>query len=337
MCNDRAVGLFGLAHKEDLLGRSIDTLWQTKSSHNFFASTWEVREEECAFLRASGDMFWGNAAYTQFDYAAETHLMVRITDITLRIQAEAALEDAKAREAKALEARDYFLSMMSHELRTPVNGIMGITGFLEEERGHDDELVQMLKISSRRLMHTVSNMLEMTKLEASAHEREQVEVPIHTVVDPIASHYSAQAREKGLKLSLEPQQEAYFVMGQTAFLKQVFDNVVSNAIKFTEQGEIQIRMFEEEDEEWLVFIEVEDTGIGMSSSFIETQLFAKFEQESKGMDRRYEGLGIGMTICKRVIELMGGTIDVKSTQGVGTTVRVALPLVRTASLNAAPA
>lgn len=98
-----------------------------------------------------------------------------------------------------------------------------------------------------------------------------------------------------------------------------------------------MRLYEVDDPNCQVVIEVEDTGIGMSAIFVSQHLFAKFEQESKGMNRRYEGLGLGMTVCKRVIEMMDGSIEVQSEKGKGTTIRIMLPLLRSLSLNPASA
>ncbi len=223
---------------------------------------------------------------------------------------------------------------MSHELRTPVVGIKGVADILESEENGDPEIISMLRESSDRLLHTVSNILEMTRLQSLKGNLTLEEENIDEIVLPSIEAHRTLAEEKGLTLKIVPASAAHFARVNKTFLLRVVENLLSNAIKFTHEGAIEVRIFTEQEKEGraLVVIEVKDTGIGMSHDFVMSRLLNVFEQENTGLNRTFESAGLGLSVSKRVLEFMNGTIEVDSEQGIGTTIRVALPLVRVAAL-----
>ncbi len=337
-CNQRAVELFEGADKEELQGILLANLARdTKFLLNPGGdgdSKDAAPEQALQCKTLKGRVFWGSIGYSEVFYAGQKRMLIRIADINERMLAEEALLASREREKKAHQAKDYFLSIMSHELRTPVVGIKGVADILESEENGDPEIISMLRESSDRLLHTVSNILEMTRLQSLKGNLTLEEENIDEIVLPSIEAHRTLAEEKGLTLKIVPASAAHFARVNKTFLLRVVENLLSNAIKFTHEGAIEVRIFTEQEKggRALVVIEVKDTGIGMSHDFVMSRLFNVFEQENTGLNRTFEGAGLGLSVSKRVLEFMNGTIEVDSEQGIGTTIRVALPLVRVAAL-----
>ena len=223
-----------------------------------------------------------------------------------------------------------FLANMSHEIRTPINGILGISQVIEME-ATDPEIkkyIGLQKQSGKRLLDTITSILNLSRLES---EKEQLELKVVDVNELLRENIRpleemAIAKKLEFRTQLHPAQ--LLCLADDTMLYQVFNNIIGNAIKFTDSGSIQITTKPKKDRPNHFVLSVEDTGIGISKEFI-PRIFNPFEQESTGRGRSHEGSGLGLSISKKYIELLGGEIIVTSEKGTGSKFEIALPLYKT--------
>ena len=244
---------------------------------------------------------------------------------TIRRNARA-LEAARAHALDASRSKSAFLAMMSHELRTPMNGVLGMahalaaTKLTPQQAGYLDMIVQ----SGDGLMAVLNDILDLSKIEAGKLELEAVSFDVDKLGRQIFLMWSETARLKGLELVLEidPATPAWLA-GDPVRVRQILLNLISNALKFTEQGEVTVRIAPLAPRG--IEILVTDTGIGMRQDQ-QDKLFQAFSQAEASTTRRFGGTGLGLSICRQLAEMMEGDISVTSEPGAGTTFRVALPL-----------
>lgn len=247
------------------------------------------------------------------------------------------LERAKESAEEASLAKADFLSMMSHEVRTPLNGIIGTTHLLLKKDPPPEQLqkLNILKKSSDHLLAIVTDILDFAKIEEGKILLENAEFNLRELLDAIRVNYETLTEEKGIQLQLEIDNRLKAnYWGDQVRLNQVFHNLVNNAIKFTERGEVTIkckRLDKVNNFDHILF-EVVDTGIGISKENLET-IFGVFSQADKSITRRFGGSGLGLSITRRLLELMDSKIEVESERGVGTVFRFKLVLRRGSSLD----
>lgn len=246
-------------------------------------------------------------------------------DVTDKKKYELGLQLAKEKAEEANKLKSNILSNMSHEIRTPLNGILGSTENIMENWEFDSKLVSQLEIiheSGERLLSTINSILDLAKIEANKFELIYKDTEINDFISKILLPLKNMAIKKGLLLSTKYDTKSFTGKIDQRYLEMIINNLVGNAIKYSDEGMIFIKVKEESG---AINFEVSDNGIGMSEEFMK-KLFRPFEQESEGYGRRYEGSGLGLTITKNLIDLLGGKIHIESVKGKGTKVQVILPL-----------
>jgi PAS domain S-box-containing protein len=256
-----------------------------------------------------------------------TGSVVVFADVTARREAAREREIAREQAIEASRLKSEFLASMSHEVRTPLNGVIGMTELLldtkltEEQR----EYTRMLRDSGEALLDIVNDILDLSKIEAGKIELESATFDLRETIEDVCDLLAKRAHDKGLELTLAIGEDVPFaVQGDKARLRQVVVNLISNAVKFTSEGEVRVAVSATPQG---VRVEVTDTGIGIDGARI-AQLFEPFSQADRSTTRRFGGTGLGLTISKQLVELMGGDIGATGTRGEGSTFWFSVPLVQ---------
>ena len=252
-------------------------------------------------------------------------------DISAEVEARRQTEAAMQAAESANRAKSQFLANMSHEIRTPMNAVLGVTELLAESELNPQqaEYAAMILTAGRSLLQIINDILDISKIEAGKMEVERAPFNMLDVLKSVEGILSLKAHEKGLVLACDmPAQVPALVVGDGVRLQQVLVNLVSNAIKFTHHGEVRLSVTVApgaQTDQTLWHFCVSDTGIGMDPGQLQ-RIFQPFVQASSSSSRQYGGTGLGLTICKSLVELMGGTLEVASIPDRGSHFRFAIAL-----------
>ncbi|MCV6636613.1 PAS domain S-box protein [Candidatus Albibeggiatoa sp. nov. NOAA] len=246
-----------------------------------------------------------------------------LRDVSLRKETEVALQEAKHSAEMANRSKSEFLATMSHEVRTPMNGVMGIAELLLDTKldAQQRHYVNLIRSSGEGLLTVINDVLDFAKIEAGKLKLETVEFDLSSLLEEVIELFSPPANQKGLEMACRfPPLLPNLLIGDPGRLRQIITNLLGNAIKFTEQGEVvlSVAMVDETDQYLRLHFEVRDTGIGISTDD-RTRLFQPFCQLDSSTTRQYGGTGLGLMICQRLIEMMQGKIGVDSQLGQGST------------------
>jgi CheY-like chemotaxis protein len=259
-----------------------------------------------------------------------------IRNVDAEKRGELALAQARDEADAANQAKSAFLATMSHEIRTPLNGVLGMPQAMAGDAlsAVQQERLDIIRQSGEDLLAILNDLLDLAKIEAGKLELEEVEFDLGDVVRGAHSTFTALANKKGLSFALDIDESAQGrYLGDPTRLRQVLYNLASNALKFTEQGEIRVTAVRDGD---VLCLEVADTGIGIPADRL-SRLFERFIQADASTTRRFGGTGLGLAICGQLVELMGGVVQAESTVGEGSAFKVRLPLPRVGEAQSGPA
>jgi len=291
-----------------------------------------VTDFESQVYRRDGSIIWisENARVIRDSYGAVERYEGTVVDITEKKQ----LDDWRRQKEQAdaaNQAKSTFLARMSHEIRTPLNGVIGMLELLKVTPldGKQQHHVQIARTSAGVLLSLINHLLDFSKIEAGKLELECVEFDLQTLVEDVVEMFGYQAQVKRLELSAHVLPDVpRIVRGDPERIRQMLINLVNNALKFTERGEVSIRVSRdpEGNAEHGILFSIRDTGIGIPAHQID-KLFTPFVQADASTTRKYGGTGLGLAICRQLAELMGGVIAVASEVGKGSVFWFRLPLI----------
>ncbi|MGE5400941.1 MAG: ATP-binding protein [Ignavibacteriales bacterium] len=334
-CNPQTLLLHGFNSEEEVLGRSALDFIIPEEREFARRNLREVLEKgitrntEYTLIRKDGSRFQAeisSALVYGMDGKPDMFTTV-LRDITERKKAEKEIIEAKERAEKSDKLKSEFLAQMSHEIRSPINSILSFSSLLKDDL--KDKVSEDLNISfsiienaGKRIIRTIGLILNMSEIQTGSYEVIPKRIAlIKDIMEKLCLEFSFQAREKGLEFSFTnlTAESEIFLTADEYTIGQIFNNLVNNAVKYTEAGKIEIVILKNSMNKLVV--EVRDTGIGISDEYL-PNLFSPFTQEEQGYTRKYEGNGLGLALVKKYCEINGLNIEVESQKEKGTTFRV---------------
>ncbi|MFO6424515.1 PAS domain S-box protein [Motilimonas sp. KMU-193] len=332
--SNRAFSMVTGFSAEEAIGQNARLLSSGKHDAAFYHEMWRALLQngqwhgEIYNQRNNGEIYPEHLTITAVKDADlnVSHYIAHFIDISAQKKNEARLKQARQQAEQASEAKSRFLATMSHEIRSPLNAIIAMTDMLLESElnAEQQELVQLASQGGHTLMALINNILDFSKIESDHLVLQQDWFSLQQTAEAVVTLLAPQAQQKdiALCLAIDPDlKQSYF--GDPLRLSQVLINLISNAIKFTEQGGVAVTISIQRQQG--IDIQVQDTGIGISESD-QHNIFSEFVQAESSSNRRFGGSGLGLAISQRIIELMSGTIEVESTLGQGSVFTVWLPL-----------
>ncbi len=335
--NKPAIKMLGFRTQAEVLGKNMHAL-----VHHTYADGRPYPAEDCRIARShqfcekvhlSAEVLWrvDNTSFPVDYYAIPLIVdgevrgaVVTFTDISERISREAELISARSRADSANRAKTEFLANMSHEIRTPLAAVMAYSELLERSATSDldQKRIAAIRRNSQHLIDIVDDILDLSRIEADKLEIKQETTDIARLVLDLQSMMEMRAKENGIGFHFDTGSEIpSLLLIDTVRLRQVLINLIGNAIKFTEQGNVTVTLSYQAPN---LTVQVHDTGIGIEADKLSV-LFEAFEQADTTIQRRFGGTGLGLNISKRLVERMGGEITVDSSPGAGSTFTLVLP------------
>ena len=338
--NEAFAQMLGYGSAGELVGLSTpDFYYQPKERVAFIqqlkASSFVINRE-FQLRRRDGSVLWVLANLSLLGDPKNSQSVIEgvFMDITDRKRVEEELRKTKEAADAASRSKSEFLANMSHEIRTPMNGVMGMTDLLLDTdlTGQQRDYLNTVKSSAESLLRIIDDILDFSKIEAGHLQFDSVSFDVHELLNQVGRSIAVHAHEKGLELLLDIGAGVpSLVRGDPVRLRQVLINLLGNAVKFTEQGEVVLAVRLESWETQRISLEfaVSDTGIGVPLAK-QAEIFNAFTQVDGSITRRYGGTGLGLSISKRLVEMMGGRIQVESQPGCGSRFHFSVELAREA-------
>jgi PAS domain S-box-containing protein len=327
LVNDAFLKLLGASTEEELLNTNLYQRLQTDFEHPDSNRLTVMLEQDMEISSVKGQLekldgqiidIELSAVPMVFDEQNARHIVIR--DITQQERQKAELIQAKERAEQSDKLKDAFIANISHEIRTPLHIIIGYSNLITNELSGQfypemETYFQSIRRGSARLMRTVEHILNISSIQVGTFQVRPEEVRVSDRVEELVQELRSLAQRKGIQLLFSTESPSAILYVDRYCLDQAVSNVVDNAIKFTKQGEVRVRVYNIDRR---VCIEIADTGIGMSPEYL-PKVFSVFSQEATGYTRPFDGLGLGLSLTKRYVEMNRGSVTVKSRKGKGST------------------
>lgn len=285
--------------------------------------------DEYKITTVDGEIKWVESLGKRISFEDKLAILLTLRDVTDRKMSEIELKQSKYRAEEMSKIKSNFLANMSHELRTPLVGILGFAEMLKDELNDDNfkDMADKILTSGKRLMDTLNSVLDLSKIEANRVELNFQTINLSTIVNTQVDLFRAFAKGKNLYLKTETSEKKIHISVDEQIFRQIINNLINNALKYTDSGGVTISIDKTTSSEaGYARIRVTDTGIGIPSESLGT-IFHEFRQVSEGFNRHFEGTGLGLTITKKFVSMMNGTITVKSSVGKGSVFTLQFPAV----------
>lgn len=314
--------------KEELIGKN-PRIWKsgyhTKEYYKEFWNTLLSGQNcsgEILNKKKNGELYWESALISPLinENGEITHFVAVKEDITEKKKMVTALVEAKEEAESANRLKDAFIANISHEIRTPLNGVLGMTHLIKELfqgniKAEDEELFDGVDNSSKRIIRTVDMILNYSRLQVGEFNVQPSKINISLILTELVSEFSTSAKHKSLELKFLNEYENAEITADENSITIAISNLIDNAIKYTHKGFVEIKLHKEKNGD--IIVDVKDTGIGISPVYLE-HIFEPYRQEQMGYGRAYDGIGLGLALVKKVLDLNNAVISVESKKGEGT-------------------
>ena len=325
-CNPAALTLYGADVESELLGKSPFDIFHP-DDHDTIRTRIKILMEtgvprvrqHFRIILLDGNIIDVEVSATQFHYRGEAAIQVVVRDITERLASRRKIDEALAAAEQANRVKSLFLTNISHELRTPLNNILGYNALIRENCPHSsepefDEFFDAIELSSNRLLRTMHSILEIARIQSGTYERLHMDFELVAALSPVVAQYRDTARQRALSFVFISELPEVTVHGDVESVLIAVGHLIDNAVKFTEQGIVRMQLSGSDGSAELT---ISDSGIGMSTEYI-AKLREPFSQESEGFTKKYQGIGLGMSIAIHHLEANNVTWQVRSELGKGT-------------------
>ncbi len=316
--------------ENDVLSRHISEVTDSAISYVDVIHAENARSAGVLFVKTSKYIAVGGAVSA---ILLMIMLLVITHDFRIIIKTKKELETAKQRAEQLAKAKEEFLANMSHEIRTPLNAVIGFSKYLKDEKlsSEGEEYLNIISKSSVHLLRIINEILDFSKLDAGRMKLEKVSFNAYHLIEESTQAFRKEAEDKDLKLisEIDDELKKHEIISDPYRIRQVLNNLISNAIKFTAKGYVEIFAFLDNDS--ILHLTVQDSGCGIEKGYL-TGIFEKFSQADNSTTRKYGGTGLGLSIVKKITELMGGKIDVDSVINRGSTFSLSIPVINSLRL-----
>lgn len=333
--NDAMIKIFGYKNEEDILRTNAISLYKNPEDRKILRSELHkngfYKNKEIQFKRKDGSTFWGlTSSITVKEEDGEIYYNGAIHDISDLKKTQEELTQAKEQAEEMNRLKSNFLANMSHEIRTPINGILGLSEILKEALQDNKELQEytiMLQQSGKRLLNTITSILDLSKIESNKLNLKICKININNSVADLLPTFKLLANKKNIDLIFTPHQiKDIYISIDPVIFDQILTNLIGNAVKFTQHGFVEISIVTKVYKRLNVCICIKDSGVGISEDFM-TEIFSPFIQESEGISRNFEGSGLGLALSKKYAEMFEGNINVESIKGEGSLFELRFPAI----------